>query len=173
MDLEEVFHRANAAKRAANEILAAHELSPSRIIHLEDLLKRLSGEPVDVQVYFKEAIKCLELELYRPAIVMSWAGFFHCFMEAFFQKHEQKIRDKRGNWSFHDVSELKEATSESQLIETAKIIRFINKADARVLDGYLSKRNQCAHPTLYKPNMNEAIGYVDVMISRSLDLLIK
>jgi hypothetical protein len=39
------------------------------------------------------------------------------------------------------------------------------------LQGQLSTRNQCAHPTLYKPSLNSAIGYVDEMIRQTIEYL--
>lgn len=168
MDVKYWHQRAVATKSAAHKILSAHELSPSRIIHLEGLLKRLSGTPVDVQDYFHEAITCLEQELYRASIVMSWAGHFNVFTESLVQKYEADIRSKRPKWKFRDAAELKESISEFQIIEIGKVVNFINRAQYRIFDGQLSLRNQCAHPTMFKPSMNSAIGYVDDMISQTL-----
>ena len=171
MGLERWTIRAAKARHAAHRALAKHESATSRIVLLEDLTKRLSGTPVDVQDYFSEAITCLELELYRSGIVLSWAGHFHVFSEVCFQKHEGDIRAVRANWRFTDVVELRELIAESQFLIVAKDVKFTTKPQLRILDGQLSQRNQCAHPTLYRPSMNAAIGYVDAMIRQTLSYL--
>lgn len=171
MAFEEWNARANRARRAAHRSLAKHESAASRVVLLEDLSKRLSGTPVDVQDYFSEAISCLEKSLYRSGIVLAWSGHYHVFSEACFQTHEADIHRARPKWSFKDLAELKEVVAEGQFLIVAKDVRFISKAELRILDGQLSLRNQCAHPTLYRPSMNAAIGYVDAMIDQSLTYL--
>lgn len=163
--------RATRARFAAHRALAKHESAASRVVLLEDLTKSLSGTPVDVQDYFNEAISCLESELYRSGIVLAWAGHFHVFSEVCFQKHETAIRAARPKWKFKDVAALKEQFAESHFLIVAKEVRFITNAQLRMLDGQLSQRNQCAHPTLYRPSMNVAIGYVDAMIRQTLACL--
>jgi hypothetical protein len=171
MSLEDWTARASKARRAAHRALSKHESAASRVVLLEDLTKSLSGTPVDVQDYFSEAIACLESELYRSGIVLAWAGHFHVFSEQFYQKHESDIRTARPKWSFKDLSELKESVAESHFLIVAKDVKFTTRAKLRILDGQLSLRNQCAHPTLYRPSMNAAIGYVDDMIRQTLSYI--
>lgn len=163
--------RARRARHAAHLTLARHESAASRVVLLEDLSKALSGTPIDVQDYFREAISCLEGGLFRSGLVLAWAGYFHVFSETLFLKHEEEIRIARPKWSFKDLAELKEAVGESHFLSVAKDVRFISRAQLRILDGQLSERNQCAHPTLYRPSMNAAIGYVDDMIRQTLTCL--
>jgi hypothetical protein len=171
VDWEDWTTRATQARRAAHHALAKHESAASRVVLLEDLTKSLSGTPVDVQDYFSESVTCLEGELYRAAIVLAWAGHFHVFSEVFYQKHEADIRSARTNWTFKNLAELKESHTESQLLIVAKDVNFMTRAQLRIRDGQLSQRNQCAHPTLYRPSMNAAIGYVDDMIRQTLAYL--
>ena len=135
---------------------------------LEDVAKTLSGAPIDVQDYFRESIECIERRLYRAGIVMAWAGYFNVFSEKLFSHHEHDIRKARGKWVFKDLIDLMEQVSESHLLDVAKDVKFLGKATLRVRQGQLSQRNQCAHPTLYRPNLNIAIGYVDEMIKATL-----
>lgn len=171
MRLEEWIARTSRARGAAHRTLAKHESAASRVVLLEDLAKSLTGTPVDVQDYFSEAIRCLEGQLYRSGIVLAWAGHFHVFSEACFQQHEKDIRACRPKWAFKDLAELMALVAESQFLVVAKDVKFTTKANMRILDGQLSVRNQCAHPTLYRPSMNAAIGYVDNMIRQTLSYL--
>ena len=171
MGLQDWITRTTKARRAAHQALAKHEKAASRVVLLEDLTKNLSGTPVDVQDYFSESVSCLEGELYRAGIVLAWTGHFHVFSEVFYQKHEADIKAARTKWTFKDLAELKESQSECQLLIVAKDVKFTTKSQLRILDGQLSMRNQCAHPTLYRPSMNAAIGYVDAMIRQTLTYL--
>lgn len=171
MGLEGWTARVSKARSAAHRALAQHESAASRVVLLEDLTKSLSGTPVDVQDYFSEAISCLESKLYRSGIILAWAGHFHVFSEVCYQRHETDIRAVRPKWMFKDLGELKEAVAESHFLIVAKDVKFTTKAQLRILDGQLSQRNQCAHPTLYRPSMNAAIGYVDDMIRQTLSYL--
>jgi hypothetical protein len=84
MELEYWVARTGKARRAAHRALAKHESAASRaVILFEYLSKSLSRTPVDVQDYFCEAIACLEGELYRSAIVLAWAGYYHVFSRRF------------------------------------------------------------------------------------------
>lgn len=168
MEIDYWISKAKKAEREAHEILAKLENSPSRVVLLEDLVKLLLGTPIDVQDYFKEAITCLEQELLRAAIVMSWAGHFHVYSEVLFSTFEADIKKIRPKWLFSDVNELKESYPEAQIIDVAKEVKFTKKAQLRILQGQLSTRNQCAHPTLYRPSLNSAIGYVDEMIRQTI-----
>ena len=170
-DIQRWMGRASAAKREAHRILAQHEQASSRVISLESLLNQLSGLPVDIQDYFREAVSCLEMNFLRAAIVMAWAGHFHVYSETLYQKHESDIRRIRQRWNFKDLTELKENVTESQILDVGKDVQFISKAQLRVLQGQLSTRNQCAHATLYRPSLNSSIGYVDELLRQTIEYI--
>ncbi|MFB2659585.1 hypothetical protein [Shewanella mangrovisoli] len=163
--------RVRNAQRAGHVILSVHESAASRIVLLEDLVKKLSGTPVDVQQYFKESVCCLENGLFKAGMVFSWAGHFHVFSEYLYAHHEHDIRESRQKWNFKDLTELKEQYSESQILDVGKEVKFVNRAQLRVLQGQLSQRNQCAHPTMYQPSLNASVGYVDEMVSQALSYM--
>ena len=160
--------RVAKAREEAHRLLAQHEHATSRVIILEQLINQLSGLPVGVRDYFREAASCLEYNVLRAAIVMAWAGHFHAFSEALYGKYEKSIRSIRPKWKFRNLTELKDQIAEAQILDVGKEVGFITKAQLRVLQGQLSTRNQCAHPTLYRPSLNSAIGYVDEMINQSI-----
>ena len=151
----------------SHKLFAKFETSASRVVELKKLVRGLSGLPIDVEGYFREAAACLESGSYRAAIVMSWAGFFSVFMDKMYIAKEADIRNQYPRWRFGSVEELKEAQTENALLQAARILRFIGNPTFRIYDGQLSTRNLCAHPTLYSPRQNEAIGYVDLMISQT------
>ena len=166
-DLKVWLDRAKKAESAANQVLAHHELSAARIIELNHLLLTLASLPVDVKDLFSEAVTCLQLDLRRSAIVVSWAGFFSTLVERLFQDHELTLRSVRPKWQFTDLHELKEGYPESQILDSAKEVKLVKKTDLKVYHGQLSTRNKCAHPTLFRPNRNGAIGFVNDMLDQT------
>jgi len=161
--------RAAAAANDAHKQMAVYESAKgSRIIILDKLLESLSSLPYDVQDYFVEAAKCLENDLLRAAIVLSWSGFFYTASSNLFSKHEQEIRTVRPKWSFTNFDEFRENNTESSIIDLMKELKVVNKPTWRVYQGQLSHRNQCAHPTLYKPSFNSCLGFVDDMLRQTL-----
>ena len=169
--ISEWLSRAVAARNKAHKILSFHEHSMSRVVILEDLLSQLDGLPIDVQDYFREATSCLEQNLLRASVVLSWAGFFHVFSEGLLLHHEQKLRVARPKWKFRDLVELKETYVEFQILEAARAVRMIKKTELRVYQGQLAERNRCAHPTLYRPSLNSALGFVDNMLLQTIKYL--
>ena len=163
--------RTRKAAREAHDILSIHESSPSRVVLLEELVRKLSGTPIDVQEYFKESIRCLESGLFRATVVFSWSGHFGVYSEYLYRAHEADIRSIRDKWKFNDVFELREKYAESQILDVGKEVKFIKNPTLRILQGQLSQRNSCAHPTMYRPSMNTTIGYVDQMVSQSLSYM--
>lgn len=134
---------------------------------LEDLLEELRGLPVDVRSYFEEATTCLRYGLLRAAVVIGWAGFISVLLEQLFVAYEADIRRVRKKWKFTTLGDLKESYTESALLDVAKVVGLIDKAELRTYQGQLGRRNQCAHPTLYVPSLNSALGFVDDMIRQA------
>ena len=163
--LPELFKRVERAEKEAHNVLSAHEASRSRIIFLEGLLRDISSLPVDVETYFRESIKCIEVGCVRAGMVLAWSGFFEILAERLLCDTESELRSKRPKWTFKDLSELKEQYPESQILDACKEVGLVKKSQLKVLQGHLSTRNQCAHPTVYSPSLNAGIGYVDELIA--------
>lgn len=162
-------NRALGAQAAVDQLLVLHDGSArARARELRDLVRDLDKLPIDVQGYFQEAVQCLEYRLTRASIVLSWAGFFYTASQHLFAQHESALRTKYDKWSFNSFEELLETRREAELIEAMSQLKMINKADRRQFDGQLSQRNKCAHPTLYKPSLNAAIGYTDEMLQQTI-----
>ncbi|MGB3478362.1 MAG: hypothetical protein WBB67_04295 [bacterium] len=163
--------RTRKASKEAHQILATLEHSKSRIITIEKLFDKLSGLPVDVQDYFHEAINCLQYDFLRAAVVLSWAGFCHVLTEKMYSLHASDIKKKRTRWKFSTLTDLKENYPESQILDAAKEVGFIKRNVLRVYQGQLQTRNNCAHPTLFKPSINSALGFVDDMVRQTIAFL--
>ncbi len=56
----------------------------------------------------RQALRCVENELYRAAHVMVWAGFMDFLEERLASDGLKKLRTARANWSIKSMEELRE-----------------------------------------------------------------
>lgn len=151
----------------AHSILERHENSPSRIISLEDARRQVVGLSLYQEGLFDEAINCVEKGCFRAAHVMAWAAFMDYLVNKLASDGLKKVKAVKSGWSrFRDVEELREHIVEHQLIDAAKDVGLLSKAEKKTLHGLLAKRNECAHPSSHEPDMNEAIGYISELLKR-------
>lgn len=163
--------RQHRTQRAIHEILQSHEAAESRVVYLRDSFTRLEDLPVDVAQYYREALQALQVGCYRAAVVLSWAGFVYTLVEYMVTNHAAPLASHYPKWKTGTVTTLLETTPEAQLLDAARTINIINKQKLNIYKGWLSVRNQCAHPTLYVPSRNVALGYVDAVASELVDYL--
>jgi len=165
-DLLELAARAKKFSEDAHRIFSVHETSLSRLISLEKSYKSLEALGAAQDELFIEALKCIESKLYRPAHVMAWAAFMDFMEEQLAADNFAKLRKIRPKWNFKSLDDLREVTPEAQLIDAYREIGFCTKNEAKALHGLLNKRNECAHPSHFRPDLNEALGYVSELLKR-------
>ena len=154
-------------EKAVHSDLSKYESAKSRVISLDQTRKQLAGLSLHQDELFEEALVCIERGIYRASHVMAWAAFCDFFEHKLASDGLTKVMAARPAWAkFNTVDELRENIPEHQLVEVARDIRLIGKSEMKTLLGLLSKRNECAHPSPYKPGMNESLGYVAELLSR-------
>jgi hypothetical protein len=166
MQLAELVHRLRAFEREAHGILAVHEAAPSRLVLLENTYKKLTVLNLRQDDLLRQSLRCIENELYRAAHVMAWAAFMDFLEEKLASDGLVKLRALRPAWKVASVEELRENVVEFQLLEAARDLGLLGKNETKALQGLLSKRNECAHPSGYFPSMNETLGYVTEVLNR-------
>ena len=116
---------------------------------------------------FDESLRCVEYEIYRTAIVMAWAGFIDNLEQKMSSDQMKMIKQVRPSWSkYNSIEEVRESgVSEHELIKVAKDIRLLSNSEMKRLHGELTKRNECAHPSSYHPDLNESLGYISGLIT--------
>lgn len=160
-----VIFNANKFEEEAHAIFSRCEKSKSRIISLEQSKNKLLSLSINQDSLLKDAIFCIESEIYRPAYVMAWAAFIDFYEQKLASDGLKKIHQARPGWSkFNTIEEIREGVVENQLIEVGKDIGLLNKHEVAILKGNLTKRNNCAHPSDFIPDMNETIGYLSEII---------
>lgn len=155
--------RVASAGRRARGILAQQETSRDRVMSLDARLALVRSLPDDVQTYFLEAVKCLEHNLCRPAVVAIWSGFMFLFTEALDEATNKQ--NDRGE-SRHDRSATR-WRSDSETLRVAVERKFFRPQEQKELEGYLAVRNRCAHFSNTPPvTLNQALGIADALLQR-------
>lgn len=153
----------------AKKLLAHVETSKTRLITLEDSYKKVSGLSLKQEDLFKQALRCIEHELYRAAHVMAWAAFIDFLHLKLSEDGYVKINAKRPTWKVSGTEDLKEQ-ADFHVIEAAKAIELLRRNEEKALKGLLNKRNECAHPEDYYPSLNDSLGYIDELLKRIVSL---
>jgi hypothetical protein len=166
MPIADVLRRVLSFEKEAHDILATHETSPSRLVLLEETYKRLEALSIQQDDLLRQALRCIENELYRAAHVMAWAAFMDFLEERLASDGLKKIRALRPNWKASTIEELRENINEYQLIEVSRDLGLCGKTEGKAFLGLLNKRNECAHPSGYFPGLNESLGYISEVLQR-------
>jgi hypothetical protein len=164
--ISKLLDRARAFQREAHQILSVHESTPSRIVLLENTYKHLTALSVRQDELLRQALRCIENELFRSAHVMAWAGFMDFLEEKLASDGLKNLRAIRPGWKATTVEELRDTVVEFQLIEATRDLGLCTKTEMKALHGLLNKRNECAHPSDYFPSLNESLGYVSEILQR-------
>lgn len=150
----------------ANGTFSQIESSKSRKISLDSSYKHLANLNLKEDELFRQSLRCVELEVYRASHIMAWCGFFDCIIRLLSSDNFESLKAVRPNWSFSNAEELGENYSEHSIIESLRLMSIVGKADQKSLVGLLSRRNECAHPTGYFPDLNQTLGFISEIFDR-------
>ncbi len=154
-------------ERQAHALLAIHESSSkSRVVVLDDTYRSLGVLNLRQDDLMRQALRCIEAGLYRAAHVMAWAAFMDFLEEKFQSDGLVRLRAARTAWKGKNIEEMREYVNEFQLIEATLDLGLSTKNEVKALHGLLNKRNECAHPSNYYPQLNETLGYVSEVLQR-------
>jgi hypothetical protein len=169
--IQEYKRRTEAFETEAHSILAQHESSKSRIISVDETRKKLTDLSLDQDELLKQALTCVERGIYRAAHVMAWSAFIDYLQRKLASDGLVKVKSEKPGWDkYKTIEELRENIADYQLIEVACDVGLITKSETKSIKGLLSKRNECAHPSVHNPGLNESLGYIDEILSRIKNL---
>lgn len=164
--IRNLLSKARAFEREAHVILSYHETSPSRAVLLDETFKELGQLSLCQDELFRHALRCLEGQLFRAAIVMAWAGFMDYLEEKIASDNFHKLLKVRPNWPIKTLEDLREHVPEYQVVGACKDLGLCSKNETKALLGLLNKRNECAHPSNYFPDLNESLGFISEVLHR-------
>ncbi len=155
----EYLKRASEFAREAEKIFATCESSTHRIITLDESFTQLNTLSISQQGLFEEALNCVSFKLYRAAHVMAWAAFMD-FLLVKLDENYIAVKNAFPKWKSNNSHELREEINEFQILEAGKKVKLYTIKTKRIIESNLQKRNDCAHPTGYEPDLNNTLGYI-------------
>lgn len=165
-DIHAYAERMRAFSSDAHDILGKIESSKSRRHTLDKSYSNLEAISLKQDDLFRQALRCVEVEVFRAAHVMAWAGLIDCLQNLCKSDDFVSINNAFPNWKIYSLDDLRETQTEFSLIDALHRIRVLTKSEKKALQGMLSKRNECAHPAEYFPSYNETLGYISEIFSR-------
>ena len=121
----------------------------------------------DVREYIEEAVLCLSVSALRASIVFTWVGATRALQDRVWshgprmiEPAAQKYFAKTKVSKYEDLAGFKEAT----LLDVARDLGEIDKAQWTVLKQCLDTRNQCGHPNKYRPGILKAKSHIEDIV---------
>jgi hypothetical protein len=165
LELPELLGKVVALESEAKRLLALHEAAMSRTVTLEDSYARLGKLSLAQDEAFRESLRAVEVRLFRAAHVLAWAGFIDYLHHVLASDGLVGVNAARPKWALSSVEDLRD-WGDYQVIEAGKAAKFYSNTLMKALHGLLNKRNECAHPTDYFPDLNQTLGYVAELFQR-------
>jgi hypothetical protein len=163
--VRELLDRIGKLDQDAKAILSTHEAASARVVTIEKSYEDLGALSLDQDELFRESLRAVEAGLFRAAHVLAWAGFIDFLHHYLIPEHLEPLQEARPKWSLSVAEGLRE-WGEFAVIEAAKAAGVYANGKMKALHGLLNKRNECAHPSEYFPDLNEALGYVAELFKR-------
>jgi hypothetical protein len=160
-----ILDRIGELGREAAAVLGTHEEASARVVTLEKSYANLGALSLDQDELFRESLRAVEAGLFRAAHVLAWAGFVDFLHDFLVPSYLSALQEVREPWKLTTREDLREH-AEFQVIEAGKAVGAYNKTVMKALHGLLNKRNECAHPTGYFPDLNEALGFIGELFKR-------
>jgi hypothetical protein len=149
----------------AHQILSSAEGSgASRVVVLRESYDALSLLNIKQDDMMRQALRCAENGLYRAAHVMAWAACMDYIEDKLSADNLVKLKAARPAWQGKDIHEMAEHVAEYQLVEALRVLGLATKNETKAFHDLLRRRNECAHPTGYLPQLNETLGYISEVI---------
>ena len=173
MEVEALLQSVEKFKAEAEAIFGFHEESTHRVATLSTSYQKLDDLNALQDDMLRQSLRCVELEVFRGAHVLAWAA-----LTDFLQRHCERdgflsLNSARPKWAIKDLEHLRENIGEHNLIEGMRAASLLSKSEQKGLLGLLNKRNECAHPSDYFPDLNQSLGYVAECIDRLSKLISK
>lgn len=169
----EVADWAANAQRDLAVLLAKRETSTHRVLTLDESFKKLTALSIKQDALMREALRCVEQGLYRPAHVAAWAAFVDFTQEwTVTGSRLTMLNGARKKWNITVASDLRDYTDYA-LFDALDAAGLISNTFKKACQGLLNKRNECAHPEDYAPTINDTLGYVDELMKRIATLQAK
>lgn len=162
----------NASGRKQATALGAGEKKTKAIDPLLSQLGTIASSITDndIQSFVDEAIACLDEELYRAGIVLSWVGAVATLQAYVVANHLAAFNADAKNRFPNDWKKPAKKTTdlgrlkEADLLLVLESIGVISKNVKQELEGCLKLRNACGHPGGLKVGQHKAAAHVETLL---------
>lgn len=166
ISVAEILTACDRFKTDAEEILGFSETSVHRVAGLSVSYERLDAISAMQSDMLRQALRCVEVGVFRGAHVLAWAALADYLQRRAAEDGFTALSTVRPKWGISTLDDLRDTIGEHNLIEGMHSASLITKSEKKTLLALLTKRNECAHPTDYFPDLNQSLGYVSECISR-------
>lgn len=166
MELQELLKNVKLFEVEAHRLFQKIESSPSRVLTLDtsyDRLKQLSIQQDDL---VRQSFRCVKFELFRAAHVMCFAALMDYLEEYAGEDSFVAINAAYPKWNILSVEDFRERIGDFAIIDAMKKVDLIAKTMQKGLHALLTRRNECAHPGEYYPDLNMTLGYIAEALHR-------
>jgi hypothetical protein len=143
---------------------------PLRDVSLRQSRRQVQRLSLQQEDLLQESLACIEGGLYRAAHVTAWQAFIDLVSEALVTDRATEMYRLRPDIYQVTATEVRERLPEYDLITVAREVGLLTMAATKRSYGLLSMRNDCAHPSSYRPGLTDALGYVSELIASMTDL---
>lgn len=150
----------------AHRIFGMYEGAASRVIDARQSLDRVAALSVKQEDMLKQAVRCVEVQVFRAAHVLAFAAFADYLHEIAARDNFVALNAKRPKWNITSVEDIRENHTDHSFIEAIRDAKLITKSEMKVFHGLLARRNECAHPSDAFPDVNQSLGYLSEIMAR-------
>lgn len=148
-------------------ITPAH--GPSQLTSDSEKLKNVlvNVTDSDAREYVEEAVKCLDANARRAAVVFLWSGVIRTLqiellqsgraLTAAIQRHDPRSKPVS---SIEHFAYVRDATT----LQAAEDLGRLDKGEKGVLKEALDLRNRCGHPTRYSPGEKRVASFIEDVV---------
>lgn len=136
------------------------------IPHLRALLPSIKNP--QVASFIEEAVRCLEIGLWRSGVVLSWVGAVAVLYEHVLANHlaafNAEALKRNPKWKPVKVIDDFSRMQEADFLVVLESAQIIGKSVKQELEGCLRYRNGAGHPNQMKVGPARATGHVETLI---------
>jgi hypothetical protein len=154
-------------QRLAN--LGIGKVASTAVHAASDLRAELPNiKDASTRAFVEEAIKCLEGELHRSAIVMSWIAAVDVLYNIVIAKHLSAFNAEAvrvdSKWRPATTADDLAKMKEGDFLDRLASISVIGKNVKTELKGCLDRRNGCGHPNSLKIGANTTAHHIEILL---------
>lgn len=160
----------DSGTREIREILGLPDEQPEIAVDVTALEKAAKkvADPLAAE-FVAEAITCLQVGALRAAVVFAWTGAVRTLhdraaakgwpqVESAVQKHDSRIKNVK---KIEDFA----AVPDKVFLLAARDLALIDKGQWTILQQALDLRNQCGHPSKYRPGHKKVSALIEDLLS--------